>query len=826
MPRRFVVLLSVLLPALLFVEKTSIAQEASAGITGTITDPSGAAIAGASITVRDQDRGTTWSTKTNAEGIYALPRIPPGTYEMRIEAQGFRTAVRRELALELNARARVDVAMELGAVAETVEVSGTAALLQTETTQVGTVISGTTNVNLPLNGRNFVQLAILAAGSTTVNPAGFTSGRRTSGGGRPYVNGNREEANNFLLDGIDNNNANSNMVTYQPNVDAIQEFKMITNNAPAEFGNYQGAIVNISIRSGTNSFHGSAFEFLRNDKLNANAWNRNWQGTNRESVRHNVFGGTVGGRIIRDKVFFFVDYEGTRRANPGAPDSVTLIPMDFRNGDLSRLLTERNTQLYDPLSTNSAGDRQPLPNNQIPAARIDPVARNLFSMPDVYPVPMNSALRFNALNTGSSYVYTDQGDIKIDAKPSSRDDFSARYSISKHDAPGRNTIPALLNTFFTSPFQAGVVNWTHTFGPSLVNELRAGVNRSIFNDGGDPGGVGNLAEGLGIARGNERGPGLMLLAFQGGLSTNLGNQNNGALRINVNNTYHYADNLTVVRGRHMMKTGGQFLRVQSNVFYAGNNGRTGFMRYTGQYTSGPNANRPVSKGLAEADFILGYPTRLGRGVDSGLWGQRKIIVGSYFQDDWRVSAGLTLNLGLRWEYHSPLVEVADRQSNFEMLTGKLLLAGKDGASRGLYESYTRGWQPRVGFAWTPAFLGRNTVLRGAYTISSYMEGTGVNSRLPMNPPFVGEFEAIYEGQPQVASTSAQGLTVLKAQDPWKGATLRMWDPYVRPANSQQWSFFIERQLPGENFFSLGYVGQHGTHLMLFAPYFQRRLLPG
>jgi len=210
-------------------------------------------------------------------------------------------------------------------------------------------------------------------------------------------------------------------------------------------------------------------------------------------------------------------------------------------------------------------------------------------------------------------------------------------------------------------------------------------------------------------------------------------------------------------------------------------------------------------------------------VDTGSWGHRKIILGFYVQDDWRATDELTLNLGLRWEYHSPLVEVKDRQSNFEPFSGRLMLAGKDGNSRALYYPFKKDFQPRVGFAWTPAALDRKMVFRGAYTISSFMEGTGTNLRLPLNPPFNYEFEAIYTGQTALGSTTDQGLTVLKAMDPYRNATIRLWDPFVRPANVQQWSFIIERQLPSQTVVSMGYVGQHGTHLVVPMPYFQRRL---
>src|SRR6478609_2904509 len=287
------------------------AQEVSAGITGRVTDPSGSAIVGAAVTAKDQDRGTEWPTSTNEDGIYAFPRIPVGKYSLKIEAKGFKTSLQSDLVLELNQRARLDVAMQVGGITETVTVSGEAALLQTETTQVGSVISAETIVNTPLISRNPIALTLLAPGVTTPNPAGFNSGQRTTGGGRPYVNGNREESNNFLLDGVDNNQTSDNLTSYQPNLDAIAEFKMITNNASAEFGNFQGGIVNVIIKSGTNQFHGNLIEDLRNDKLNANNWGSNWH-TNptvpRPPLRWNQFGGTVGGPIFKNKLFFFADY--------------------------------------------------------------------------------------------------------------------------------------------------------------------------------------------------------------------------------------------------------------------------------------------------------------------------------------------------------------------------------------------------------------------------------------------------------------------------------------------------------------------------------------
>ena len=808
---------SVLLASILLLSLTQagMAQEVSASITGVITDPSGAAVPGATVTATDVNRGTVWPTESNEEGVYALPRIPAGTYSLKVESEGFKTTVRSDVVLELNQRARVDLTLEVGDVSESIEVTAEPPMLNTETTIVGSVLTSNSIVNTPLVTRNYISLTLLAPGVTTTNPDAFNSGQRTAGGGRPYVNGNRKEANNFLLDGIDNNHTSDNLTSYQPNVDAIQEVNMITNNASAEFGNFQGGVINVSIKSGTNRFHGSAFEFFRNDKLNANNWGRNYRGNARTPIRWNQFGGTFGGPIQRDKLFFFGDYQGTRRNTPPSVSDITVIPAEFRGGDFSRLLTERNIQLFDPLNG------QPFAGNQIPLSMRNIVATNLFSKQNLYPAPINSDLRFNQQNASSNQLVSDQFDVKMDWKMTDKDDVSGRYSWGRQELPGFNTFPLLFNTFNSAPFQNAVLNWTRMISPNAVNEVRFGFNRIMNHNGGLDTGLGNVAEELGIQRGNDRGPGLMSLQFTGGLASGIGSANIGTQQKFPNNTFHLADNLTLVRGRHMMKMGGQMLRQQMNPFYAGNNGRTGFIRFDGRFTANTAAG---SNGFAEADFFLGYPAVTGRGVNTGSWGHRKWILGFYFQDDWRATDTLTLNLGLRWEYHSPLVEVADRQSNFEPFSGKLLLAGQDGNSRALYEPYYRDFQPRVGFAWTPEALGKKTVFRGAYTISSFMEGTGTNLRMPLNPPFNVEFESIYIDKP--GQTTDQGFTVVSEKDPFLGSNIRLWDPFVRPAHVQQWSFIIEHQLPAETVLSVGYVGQHGTHLVVPMPYFQRRLLPG
>jgi len=273
-----------------------------------------------------------------------------------------------------------------------------------------------------------------------------------------------------------------------------------------------------------------------------------------------------------------------------------------------------------------------------------------------------------------------------------------------------------------------------------------------------------------------------------------------------------------------MKMGANILRQQMNVFYAGNNGRSGFMNFGGRFTAA-NAINPGGKFVGEADFVLGLPDDLGRGLSAGTWGHRKTIYGFYFQDDWRATNRLTLNLGLRWEYHTPLVEVKDRQANFGLFSGELELAGQNGNSRALYNAFKKDFQPRVGFAYT---LTPKMVLRGAYTVSSFMEGTGTNLRLPLNPPFNTEYETLYNKPTDIlpATTLEQGLSGLSANDPYKGANIRLWDPNVRPANVQQWNLTMEFQLPAQNVLTVGYVGQHGTHLVVAMPYLQKQLVGG
>src|SRR5438552_2138202 len=316
------------------------AQGVTGSFTGTVKDSSGAVVPNASVKVRSADSGREWQNTGNESGIYYVPALPPGQYTLAVEVPGFKRLVTNAITLEVNQTARVDLALEVGAVAETLEVKDVAPLLQTENTQLGHVVSGNTTVNLPLNGRNFVQLTLLSPGVVTYGMGTFTSGT----GGQPLVNGNRAQANNYRLDGMDSNENQDNGTGFSPNVDAIQEFKLITTNAPAEYGNSMGAIVNTSLKSGTNQYHGSAFEFLKNDHMDANNWFSNATSQPRGQFSQNIFGGTFGGPIRRNRLFFFVDYQGTRRSRGATGSLRTLIPAAWRTGDMS----SQTKRLFDP----------------------------------------------------------------------------------------------------------------------------------------------------------------------------------------------------------------------------------------------------------------------------------------------------------------------------------------------------------------------------------------------------------------------------------------------------------------------------------------------
>lgn len=798
----------------------ALSQQITAAITGTVEDSAGAVIPGATVTATDTERNTTFETRTGPDGLFNLPRLPIGIYDVKVEATGFETAIQSHITLVLNQTARLAIRMQVGAVANTVQVTAEAPQLQADTTQVSTLIDSRAMTNIPLATRNYVELTLLAPGTVHPDNSTFNNGDNTASGGRPYINGNREQSNNFILDGMDNNQTSDNLLAYTPSPDSIQEFNVITTNAPAEFGNFQGGIINASIRSGTNQFHGAIWEFFRNDVLNANQWENKFPGVElpRPTLRWNMFGATIGGPIVRNRLFFFADYQGQRFDHPATSQNITVFTNAERMGDFSQLLEQSPpTQLRDPITG------QNYVNNQIPPSQRNIVAQNLFAS-QFYPAPVNDQLRNNAVNVFTQAFNADQGDIKVDFNITGADHFSGRYSQEYQNDPASNSVLLLGNTYTQAPIHNVVGTLTHTFTPNLLNEFRLGTSwitlltGTTFNPT-----LGDIGDQLGIANANTAGPGLLLLGFGGGTApqpntgTILTNMGSSVITQDFSDTViQLNDGIVLTRGKHVFKAGFQMWRYRINTFYTGNSGAYGSILFGGSFSGDPGA-----------DFFLGYPVATGRGVSTNsTWHQFSWTFAGYGQTDWRVTPTLTLNLGLRYEAHTPWVELNNRQNNLDLVTGQLLYAGVDGNSRSLYQSVygLPAIQPRVGFAWSPEFLKSRTVLRGAYTMSSYLEGTGTNLRLTRNPPFTPTEVTAQYSSPTAMTQDGPGGSV--PGDPFLGAVLYVWAPKVQPALSQQWNLTVQTAISASTSFQVGYVGERSIHLMVPTPYTQKRLVNG
>jgi hypothetical protein len=463
---------------------------------------------------------------------------------------------------------------------------------------------------------------------------------------------------------------------------------------------------------------------------------------------------------------------------------------------------------------------------------ISPVAANLFKS-SLYPAAINNALQHNAVNTTNSAFNVDQGDLKVDFKASQRDNISYRFTRAYQNNPSFNSQVLLSDGYSSTPIYNMVGDWTRTIGTNLVNDARVGWSHITLNSGNSwASSVGQFGNTLGIGNGNPGSlDGLLNLHFVNTAVNDLGVAEQ--TQSFDDHVWQFSEGLSWSHGRHNFKFGGQLLNQTIKTFYAGNNGQLGLMDFDGRYTS-PTVGG--SGGDGGADFVLGLNYQYGRGVSTGkTWQQFSNVIGVYAQDTWRVTNSLTLNLGLRYDAHTPWTETNNEQANYNIATGNIDLAGQNGASRALYNGFYGGrdFQPRIGFAWTPGALGGRTVIRGAFTISSYLEGTGTNLRLTLNPPFTpAEINAIYNGTALPGTNTTDGIAgsasaascAAPAYACYAGAFLRVWDPNVQPAIADQWNATVQHQFGGNTTVQVGYVGQKGTHLMVPFDYAQRELL--
>ena len=761
------------------------AQTHFASFTGTISGADGRPVPNVEVVATNIATQVTYTARSNDQGLYTISALPIGSYRLRAQAQGFQVNETNAIPLESGQNARVDITMQSG-FEQTVEVTGITPILQTQNAVVGEVVSETTIRGMPLNGRNFSQLALLMPGVSTPDPNSFTE-PKNFGSGRPYVNGQREQENNYMLDGVDMNEPIDNLLPYQPSPDALAEVRVETNNYSAEFGNVAGALIGSVIKSGTNEFHGNAFEYWRDSKLAANTWenNRVTPAAQKAKLSQHIFGATLGGPLVRNQMFFFGDYQGFLRDRPGELVR-SIAPESWRAGDFSSV----NVAIRDPLTG------QPFPGNVIPASRFSPIARAVLANQRLYPLPNRPGNTQNLVAPSSDKQRVHQGDFKVDLNMSDHDRMFGRVSYQHFTSePERAPIESNLIATNDSPFLGLAFNWNRTLSATALNELLVGFTHVKFQTiPTDWAGIGKANASVGI-------PGDQTINGLSGFNIgDYGFGDAGGSEFNNIKSYQLTEKYSWFKGRHQLKFGGRWLYQRQGFSYSGNEGILGHFEYSGAFT-----------GFAFSDFLLDQVAAKGRGGLVEPFMQLGHRVAVYGQDDFRVRNDLTLNLGMTWEYTSPWVEKDNRQSNIDLRTGQLVLAGQNGASRALFDPYYGGFEPRVGFAWTPT---TDWVVRGAFGIVQYMEGTGKNLRLTQNPPFNFEGRRVFDATTGAGTASAGFSDIVPNVNGGAGTLYRIFAPDLRPQLTRQWNVFFERKLTDALSAQVGYVGSRSSHMVV------------
>ena len=716
--------LQVVVTGFLILAFAGIAHAQTAQVTGRVSDASGAVVAGAQVTLTNQANGFKRETVSNSEGYYTIPLVQPGTYDVKVHVEGFKPVVRSGVVLNVEQVARLDFSLEAGALSETINITSDTPLLNKETSSVGQVVDNKTVVTLPLNGRNYSQLATLAPGATP-NP-----GSRTSDGFS--LNGNRLFQNSFQVDGADNNNYIFGVDTnttqaLRPSVDAIQEFKVETANYSAEYGRASGGIISVAIKSGTNQFHGSAFEFLRNDALDASNFFANRNHLGKPPLRYNQFGGTVGGPVWKNHTFFFFSYQGTRI---GRSDTavVTVPTADQKRGIFG------SVNIFDPTNV-VAGARVQFTNNTIPEARMDAVGRMIAAL---YPDPNQPGTVNNYASIQSQRDNADQYDIRGDHTFTDRDKVFLRYSRSDRESITSPIFAAPGNggAFATAPLRvvpkaySFVGGYTRIVSATAVNELRinytqndsdqlALAEKSLYADFGIKG-VPQFDGLVGLPTFN--------VAAYTGLGDRTFTPNPKQAKI-----FQITDGFSFTRGSHSLKVGGDFWQIRG--FAGTSNTARGTLTFNGQYTSRVPGQ---GTGNAIADLLLGQ-TSTAALTTQQIVHMKANNFGLYLNDNWKVSPKLTLNLGLRYELTTRFRERDNHHASFDLNPGSptygTVVLAKDGDHRS--ETFSdldaNNFAPRVGFAWQ---IDDKTVLRGGGGI--FYGGTGfyaVGQTTAASPPF-------------------------------------------------------------------------------------------
>ncbi len=798
-------------------------QGDTARLEGTVMDPSGAAVPNATVTVTSDATGRQITATTDANsGNFAVPGLPVGQYTIGVEVTGFKKYV-QNVRLDPGQVANAKIQLVAGQVNETVTVTDQAGLVQSASSSIGATINAAQVTDLPLNGRDFTQLALLSPGVSRGVPTSAATGAGGNaetfryggaGGAALVVNGLRPQANNFMLDGVDNNESLVNTIVFFPPAEAINEFRIDTSVAPAEFGRAGGAIVNTAIKSGTNEVHGSAFEFLRNSLVDA----RQTFASAKTLFQRNQFGGTLGLPVIKDEFFLFGDYQGLRQNQPLEPGFVTVPTTAMRNGDFSALLNPAVSGLSAPVIVHNVTTGAPYPGNVI--TQLNPVGQaylNAFPQP-TFPNIVEHNYETNERQTQQF----DDFDVRGDYIAGEKQQMFGRFSFGRDLSSTSSEFPNLpagfgTGTNFNQP-RGAVFSDTYAFSPTLVNQIWLGWQREFLGYNPPLGNI-PVSQNLGIPNAN-RSPLLGGGALIGGNGSQLEYTGDYGTYAVPENTYEIKDGLSKSSGRHTFKLGFDLIWRQVNYFRP--EAGKGFFNLFGD---GIGAG---STGWESADILAGFLNDYQIGAQSGYYGTRSWENGFFAQDDWKVTDRLTLNLGLRYDVLTWPTEQFNRQSDFDYATGAVLLAGQNGASASLIKTDWNNFAPRIGFAYQLSNDGK-TVIRGGFGMFYFIDRGGISNQLGQNPPFAGVSTYNYSngyrftisGQaplnssnPFAGSAAAMPPATLVGFNPAAPANVSIFGALENNVNSyvQEYNLQIQREVFKDAVFSIAYVGNIGKKL--------------
>lgn len=788
-------------------------QTTTAILDGIVRDQSGAVVPSAGVNVTNTQTGVVSTTTTDAQGNFLVSFLLPGVYDVSVEKSGFKKTLRHGVTLLVADTARIELTLEVGATTDITTVTAEAPLVKADTSELGQVVQQKPIEELPLNsgtGRNFTALMTLIPGAIRTNPVGTFDAPQ--GNSSFAVNGQRDSENNYMVDGADNNEVLLGIVTILPPPEALSEFKIQTNAYSAEFGRAGGAVINVETRSGSNEIHGSAFEFNRNSYFSGRG---PFDPAKLPPLNQNEYGATLGGPLKKNRLFLAGDWEGFRQAF-GTTYIASVPTANQRNGIF--LASEGAGTIYDPTTG------MPFPANMIPSNRITSAGQALLSL---FPLPNQPGVVSNGNGVANNYTgpvvqtqNVNRVDVRFDATVSAKDTMFARYSI--FDA--YTALPPLFGPMATgnvpgapgkgpSRDQSIVLGDVHVFSPTFINEARFSYSRirdTYYNyDYGQ-----NLATQLGIPNINVFGPistGLPIVSISG-LSA-LGTEGPiPALR--YENSFQWVDNVTWVHGKHRIKFGADIHRMRDDFYQISLASPRGQFNFDQNYTSNNGAART---GLGVASALLGLPATESRGVIYDFPSNRIFEPFFFVQDDIKLTQKLTLNLGLRYELYFPPVDAFNDQSNFDLQTGDMLLAGRSGNSRALVNLDGNNFAPRFGFAYAKNSA---TVIRGGYGISYFPDKFGATGgTLNDNYPFISlqtvTPPSIYVPSPQYALSAGIPSPVIpnlnQAAIPLIGSAT-YFDPNYKIGYVQSWNLTVQRQLTKDTVLEVSYVGARGTHL--------------